>query len=114
MLPPDLVVKLNNCAQTNFVNARDLWFSRQSWFSIAVIVGLVLEAPELRYELLSVIRSRIQRFRYKIVLIESRMELAEVAAFVGWIFIVGGLLGELRASSRLEDLSASIQECIDA
>ena len=63
--------------------------------------------------MLSIVRSRIQRFRYRIVLIENRLELAKALAFVGWIFIVGGLFGELRASSRIADLSASIQECSD-
>ena len=87
---------------------------RQSIFSWAVILGLVLEGPELIYEILSIARSRIQRFRYRIVLIENRIELAKALAFVGWIFIIGGLFGELRASSRIADLSASIQECSDA
>ncbi|MGC1437654.1 MAG: hypothetical protein WA847_17300, partial [Terriglobales bacterium] len=65
-------------------------------------------------EMLSIMRSRIQRFRYRIVLIERRLELAKALAFVGWVLIIGGLFGELRASSRISDLSASIQECSDA
>ncbi|MGA9968479.1 MAG: hypothetical protein WBQ10_24990, partial [Terriglobales bacterium] len=114
MLPPDIVAKLNECAKTNFVGARDVWFFRQSIFSGLVILGLVLEGPELLYEMLSIMRSRIQRFRYRIVLIERRLELAKALAFVGWVLIIGGLFGELRASSRISDLSASIQECSDA
>ena len=45
---------------------------------------------------------------------EHRVELAKIAAFVGWLFIVVGLLGELKTSAKIEDLSASIQECSDA
>lgn len=114
MLPPELTTKLNECSNTNFVGIRDHWFFLQSIFSWAVIAGLVLEGPELWYEMLSIVRSRIKRFRYRIVLIESRLELAKIAAFVGWIFIVGGLFGELRASSKIVDFSARIQECSDA
>jgi hypothetical protein len=114
MLPPDLIAKLNECAKTNFIGERDVWFFRQSIFSWFVIIGLVLEGPELLYEMFSIVRSRIQRFRDSIVLIEKRLELAKALAFVGWIFIIGGLFGELRASSRIADLSASIQECSDA
>src|ERR1700733_7447030 len=111
MLPPDLVAKLNECTGTNFIGARNVWFSRQSVFSWVVILGLVLEGPELIYEILSVIRSRVRRLRYRIVLIEDRLELAKAFAFVGWILIIVGLFGELRASSRIAELSASIQEC---
>jgi hypothetical protein len=114
VIPPELLAKLDDCAKTDFTSARDLWFSRQWWASAFVIAGLVLEGPELWYEMVSIARSRIPYFRYRIVLIESRLELAKVLAFVGWIFIVGGLFGELKASSRIADLSASIQECSDA
>jgi hypothetical protein len=114
MLPPDLVAKLSECAKSNFVGARDVWFSRQSIFSWAVIVGLILEGPELAYDMLSIVRSNIRRFRYSIILLENRVELAKVAAFIGWIFIIVGLLGELRAGSRIADLSAIIQGCSDA
>jgi hypothetical protein len=114
MLPPDLVAKLNECAKTNFIGERDVWFFWQSIFSWFVILGLVLEGPELLFEMFSIVRSRIQRFRDSIVLIEKHLELAKALAFVGWIFIIGGLFGELRASSRIADLSASIQECSDA
>ena len=92
-MPPDLVAKLNECAKTNFIGVRDVWFSRQSIFSGAVILGLVLEGPELIYDMLSLVRSNIRRFRYSIILLENRVELAKVAAFAGWIFIIVGLLG---------------------
>jgi hypothetical protein len=114
MLPPDLISTLKKCADTDFSHWRHLWFSRQFWFSIAVIVGLILELPELVYEMRSIVRSRIRRYRYGIVILESRVELAKAAAFIGWLFIVGGLFGELRAGTRIEDLSASIQECSEA
>jgi hypothetical protein len=113
MLPPDLVAKLNECANTNFAVTRDLWVFRQSIASWFVIGGLVLEGPELLYEIASIVQNRVPRFRRGIVLAD-RIDFAKIAAFVGWIFIIVGLLGELKASSRIVDLSASIQECSDA
>jgi hypothetical protein len=114
MLPPDLVAKLNECAKTNFIGARDTWFFRQSLFSWVVIVGLVLEGPELIHEMLSIARANIRRFKSSITLLENHVELAKVAAFVGWIFIIVGLVGELKAGSKIADLSASSQGCSDA
>jgi hypothetical protein len=114
MLPPDLVAKLNECAKTNFIGARDVSLFWQSMSSWAVIVGLVLEGPELIYDMLSILRTNIQRFRYSIILRENRVELAKVAAFVGWIFIIIGLFGELRYGSKIADSNASIQGCGDA
>jgi len=114
VVPPELIAKLNECAKTDFTGARDLWFSRQWWSSALVIVGLVFEGGELWYEMLSIVRGRVPRFRYRIVLLEHRVELAKVAAFVGWILIIAGLFGELRSNSKIEDLSASIQQCSDA
>jgi hypothetical protein len=113
MLPPDIVAKLHECANTDFIAARDVWFSRQSWFSWAVIIGLLLEAPELGYEMRALVR-KIKRFKYSILIRPNRVEIAKVLAFIGWIFIVGGLFGELRAASKIEDLSAHIQECNEA
>lgn len=113
-MPPDLVAKLNECATTNFIGPRDVWFFRQSIFNWAVIGGLVLEGPELIYDMLSIVRGNIRRFRYSVILLENRVEFAKVAAFIGWIFIIIGLFGELRAGSKIADLSSSIQECSDA
>src|SRR5258708_2577910 len=112
MLPPELIAKLNECVKTDFVSARDAWFFKQIVFSGLVIAGLLFEGPELLNEMLSIVRSRFQSFTY--CLSERQIEYAKIAAFVGWSFIIVGLLGELRASSRIVDLSASIQECSDA
>jgi hypothetical protein len=107
MLPPDLVAKLNECAKTNLIGARYTWFYWQSIFSWAVILGLLLEGPEVVHDVLSIVRSRI-------IWSEKGVERAKLAAFLGWIFIIAGLLGESRAGSKIVDLSASIQECSDA
>jgi hypothetical protein len=113
MLPPDIVATLHDCARADLVGKQHVWFSRQSWFSIAVIFGLGLELPELMYEMRALAR-KIKRFRYSIVLRDSRVEIAKMAAFIGWIFIVAGLVGELIAATKIEDLSGRIQTCNEA
>jgi hypothetical protein len=113
MLPLDIVAKLHECTNTDFIGTRDLWFSRLSLSSKAVIAGLILEGPELAYEMRTLAR-KIKRFRYSIVIPENRVEIAKTFAFVGWVFIVVGLWGELKAGAKIEDLSAHIQGCNEA
>ena len=112
MLPAELITKLNECASTNFSAVRDNWFDKQTLFSGLVIAGLIFEGPELIHEMLSIARSRIPSFRC--ALSETLVEYAKIAAFGGWILIIVGLLGEMKASSKIVDLSARIQECGDA
>ena len=64
-------------------------------------------------------RTRIQRFsrlfsRISTFESEHLVELVKVIAFVGWLLIIGGLVGELKSESKIAELSASIQECSDA
>lgn len=114
MLPPDLVAKLAQCATHDFAGPRDLWFGRLARFTTAVFVGLVLELPELRYELKLIAREWIPYFRYRILSPRERnVQAAKVAAFIGWILIVVGVGGERYAEVKVKDLDASIQECSD-
>jgi len=120
MLPPELIAKLNECSRVDFVALRDNAFFWQVAYSRMVISGLLLEGPELIHEIALIIGKwftgvvkKFARFRW-VVSSERFIECAKIAAFVGWIFIIWGLVGELRVSSRIVDLSASIQECSDA
>jgi hypothetical protein len=90
MLPTDLVAKLNQCAATNLAAPRDHWFNLLAGFTTLVAVGLVLELPELRYELRLIAREWIPYFRYRIISYPHREHVAKVVAFIGWILIVGG------------------------
>ena len=115
MLPPDLVVKLQQCAAHDLVGPRDHWFNRLAAFTTAVFIGLVFELPELRYELKLIARDWIPYFRYRILTpSEHRLHAAKVVAFVGWLLIVIGVGGERYAEVRVKDLDASIQGCSDA
>jgi len=115
MLPDDLVAKLSQCASTDFVGPRDHAFHWLAGFTTTVFVGLVLELPELRYELKLIARDWIPHFRYRILTpSEHRLHAAKVIAFIGWIFIVVGVGGERYEEVRVKDFDASIQECSDA
>jgi hypothetical protein len=114
MLPSDIVAKLHECAAANFAVARDSWFIWLSRSTKCVVAGLILELPELVYETRGFARNRIGWFRYKIVLLENRLEIAKLVAFVGWLFIVAGVAGEWYSGAKIDDLSARIQGCNEA
>src|ERR1700723_284306 len=114
MLPPDIVAKLHECATQNFIAARDSWFVWLSRSTKCVVIGLTLELPDLAYETIGFARTRIDRLRYRVVLLEERLERAKLIAFVGWFLIVAGVAGEWYAGTKIDDLSARIQGCNDA
>jgi hypothetical protein len=117
MLPPDVVVKLNECAKTDFVSVRDWWFSFTSWATALVAFGLVLEAPELIHDLIPMERRTIAWLRRSSSSESPKRETPDwvkVVAFVGWIFIVVGVIGEGRGGIKVNNLDTNIQECSDA
>jgi hypothetical protein len=114
MIPADLVAKLNQCAATDFAGPRDHWFSWLAKFTTMVAVGLVLELPELVYELKSIAREWIPYFRYRIITLPRREHAAKIIAFVGWFLIVVGVAGERVAEVKVKDFDVRIQECSDA
>jgi hypothetical protein len=114
MLPPDIVAKLHLCAMRDFGAARDSWFFWLSNSTRCVVIGLILELPELAYETVDFARKRIDRLRYRVVLLEDRLEKAKLIAVVGWFLIVVGVGGEWYAGIKIDVLSARVQECNDA
>lgn len=114
MLPSDIVAKLHECATHNFIAERDGWFVWLSRSTKCVVFGLVLELPELVYETVDFARNRIDRLRYRIALLEDRLEKAKLIAFFGWFLIVAGVAGEWYAGTKIDDLSARIQSCNEA
>jgi hypothetical protein len=116
MLPSDVAAKLNECANTDFVGMRDWWFSLVSCATALVAFGLVLEAPELIHDLIPIGRKIVARLK-KLPVGFAKHETPEwvkVVAFVGWIFIVVGVVGEEFAGIKVKNLDANIQECSDA
>lgn len=100
MLPPDIIAKLHECAAQNLIPTRDVWFIWLSRSTKCVVIGLILELPELAYETIDFARNKIDRLRYRIVLLEDRFEKAKLVAFLGWFLIVGGVAGEWYAGTN--------------
>src|SRR5277367_1108494 len=100
IVPPDIIAKLNECAKTDLLGMRDSWFTFLKWSTTAVVWGLILELPELGYELADIARQRIQRLKYRIVLYEENLKSFKVIAFIGWLLIVGGVGGERYSEVR--------------
>jgi hypothetical protein len=116
MLPLDVVTKLNECANTNFVTMRDWWFGVVSCATALVAFGLVLEAPELVHDLIPIGRKIISSLRRSSIEFPKHKapDWVKVVAFVGWILIVVGVVGEEVAGIKVKDLDADIQECSNA
>jgi hypothetical protein len=84
-----------------------------NWLLVAtglVVVGLVLEGPELWHEITSIAsHSRFTR-RFHFSLPESHApNWAKLAAFVGWLFIVVGVAGEYVADSFVSKADGYVQ-----
>jgi|SRR5579872_3425670 len=116
MLPPDVVTKLNECAKTDFVSMRDWWFGFVSCATALVGFGLVLEAPELVHDLIPIGRKVIAKLKKSSTEFPKHEtpDWVKVVAFIGWIFIVVGVVGEERGGIKVNSLDANIQECSDA
>jgi hypothetical protein len=95
MSPSGLADQIDELMKADLLNWRELWFGWLIRSTMVVIVGLILEAPELWYEILSIARSRCRFLRYRIILMEDRLEKATLIAFLGWILIVVGVTGEV-------------------
>jgi hypothetical protein len=78
---------------TDFGGPRDHWFNWLAGFTTMVAAGLVLEAPELAYELKGIAREWIPYFRYRIITRPRREHAARVLAFIGWIPLLSKLAG---------------------
>jgi hypothetical protein len=116
MLPSDVAAKLNECANTDFVRMRDWWFGIVSCATALVAFGLVLEAPELIHDLIPIGRKIISRLKKLPVEVAEHEtpDWVKVVAFVGWIFIVVGVVGEEFAGIKVKNLDGNVQECSDA
>jgi hypothetical protein len=79
-----------------------------------VAAGLLFEAGELWYELRSFLRDRIRFFRYRIVIVECRVQTAKMVAFVSWFLIIVGVITEWASEVRVKAADVPIQECSEA
>jgi len=84
-----------------------------NWLLVAtglVVVGLVLEGPELWHEITSIIRNwRFNRNFHFSLPEEHTPNWVKLLAFVGWIFIVLGVTGEYVADSFVSKADGYVQ-----
>lgn len=115
MLPADVVAKLSECASTNFTSARDWWSTFVSYATALVVLGLVLEGPELVHELIPIGRKIAALFSKSAVAAPTHdiPDWVKVVAFLGWLLIVAGVGGEEFGGTKVDSLNTHIQECGD-
>jgi len=105
MLPPELIKKTDDLMKADLSYWRDIWFGWLIRSTQIVVIGLVLEGPELVHEIIAVIRHR-----FRAALPEVRTpDWVKLVAFIGWILIVAGVAGEWVTSVLVSQADANIQ-----
>jgi hypothetical protein len=113
MLPVDCIRNADSCMKA-LHSVADLWFGRLSLSTKVVAVGLILEAPELVFEIWAIIRRKIDKWKFHITFPESHApDWVKVVAFLGWILIVGGVVGEWVTEGKVNEADTSILELND-
>lgn len=93
-MPPSFIEALDNMVKADLLSWRDMWFHCLLWSTGAVAIGLAFEGPELYFELSHI---RLDRRDRRMFLAPTSHEIAprwKMIAFVGWILIVLGVVGE--------------------
>jgi hypothetical protein len=109
--PPDTLKGIDDLIRIDFEGFRAIWFARLLAATFLVVVGLVMEGPELWHEIHSIIWRFSFNHRFHFSRPEERLpEWAKLLAFVGWIFIVGGVGGEFVADSFVSRADGFVQK----
>src|SRR5260370_666945 len=107
-LPPPEV--LSNVAKSNLLYIRDLWFHRLEISTELVFWGLLLELPELGYDMYAIAWRLFDKFKNHISFPEKHSaDWVRVLAFAGWILIVVGVRGEFLRSAKVNEADGNIQ-----
>lgn len=109
-ITPDTLKGIDDLIRAGLIGFRENCFN---WLLAAtglVIAGLVLEGPELWYEILSIVRHWGFRRKFKFSLPEEHTpNWVKLIAFVGWIVIVIGVAGEYVADSFVSRADGFVQ-----
>lgn len=109
MLAPELIKYIDDLMRADLLYWRDLWFGWLLYSTKVVVLGLVMEAPELLYEIVFIRRS-IHLDESGGFLRESHVpDWAKVVALLGWLLIVGGVAGEWITSGIISTAEGNIQ-----
>lgn len=110
MLSPELSKRLDDLMRADLVSWRLFWFTWLDRFTAFVVFGLFCEGPELAIELAHIVSRRYQKIRFGFTLPTPELpEIVKIVAFVGWLFIVIGVWGELYTQSYVSDADTNIQ-----
>lgn len=108
---PDTLKGIDDLIRADFEAFRALWFTRLLAATFFVVVGLVMEGPELWHEIHSIsYRWNFQRRFHFSIPEEHTPEWAKVLAFVGWMVIVAGVAGEFVADSFVSKADGFVQK----
>ena len=107
---PDTLKGIDDLIHAGFEAYRNSCFN---WLLAAtglVVVGLVMEGPELWHEITSIVSHWRFTRRFHFSLPESHVpNWAKLAAFVGWLFIIAGVAGEYVADSFVSRADGYVQ-----
>ena len=80
---PDSINLLDELTREGLQSFRDSWFHCLSLATFAVAIGVALEGPEVFHEVKSALCTERQKPKWMVV-----------AGLIGWLLIVGGVIGE--------------------
>jgi hypothetical protein len=108
---PDTLKGIDDLIRINLEAFRATWFVRLLAATFLVVVGLVMEGPELWHEIHSIIWHWSFKRSFHFSLPEEHPpEWAKLLAFAGWMFIVIGVGGEFVADSFLSKADGYVQK----
>jgi hypothetical protein len=93
-LPPEFINTLDKLVKTDLLNWRDTWFHCLLWSTAVVGLGLALEGPELWLEIKHITLDRRDRRNFFALSHHEIPPKLKVLAFIGWLLIVIGVVGE--------------------
>lgn len=108
---PDTLNGIDDLIRLNFDGFREIWFNRLLAATFLVVVGLVMEGPELWYEIHAIVHRWFFNRRFHFSITEDHTpDWAKLLAFLGWILIVIGVAGEFVADSFVSKADGFVQK----
>jgi hypothetical protein len=112
-LTPELVEYINKLMRADLFEWRNFLFDKLLLSTKLVALGLLLEGPELTWDMFSLFRQWRFKTRFHFSVPEGHPSAGvKVAAFVGWILIAVGVAGEWYLETMIESADAGIQSAI--
>lgn len=111
---PEVANELDKLMRADLIIGRDMLSNGLSLATKLVAFGLLLEIFELTMEVAAICRRKYDQWILHITFLEHHApDWAIALAFVGWIFIVVGVVGEWATESPIEDAGITIEQIND-